>query len=159
MMMHATKRLVWGGLLATGVVMMMGCERGPSRPAIDESAIVGKWVEVVEQAAPSPRMRARAETKYVRHLTINADKTFEFALHTKSGEPTNLKSEGTWAVEEKVLVFNVTDSTIAEKDERRAWAPESSDGVREKDIAGEGLIEVMETVDLEGMVVDYKRTT
>ena len=158
-MMHATKRLVWGGLLATGVVMAIGCEKGPRRPAIDESAIVGSWIEVVEQAAPSPRVRARAETKYVRHLTINADKTFEFTLRTKSGEPAKLKSEGTWAVEEKVLVFKVTDSTIADKDERRNWAPESSDGIREKDIAGEGLIEVIETIDLEGMLVNYKRAT
>lgn len=156
-MIRSMKRLVWGGLLTAGVVIAIGCDKGPRRPTIDESALVGSWAELAEQAAPSPRVQPRAVTKYVRHVTLNADKTFEFSLRTKSGEPTKFKSEGTWAIEEGTIVFTVTSSTIPDEDERRGWAPDTSDGTREKDISGEGLIEVLQIVDLDGMAVNYKR--
>jgi hypothetical protein len=157
MMIRSMKRLVWGGLLVAGVVIASGCDRGARRPTVSESAIVGTWVEMVEKAAPSPRVRARPESKYVRRVTLNADKTFEFSLRTKSGEETKFKSEGTWAIEEGAIVFKVTSSTFPENDERADWAPESSVGVRQRDVSGEGTIEVLPIVDLEGMVVDFKR--
>ncbi len=156
-MIRSMKRLVWGGLLAAGVVIATGCDRGARRATVDESAIVGSWIELVEKAAPSPRVAPRTETKYLRQLTLNADKTFEFSLRSKSGEAAKFKSEGTWAIEEDLIVFKVTSSTIGEKDERYNWAPESSVGVRERDISGEGLIQVLAIADLEGMVIDYKR--
>jgi hypothetical protein len=152
MMIHSMKRLVWGGLLAAGVVFAVGCDRGPQRPAIDEASLVGSWVEVKDKGARSPRMAPLPESPFVRHVTLNADKTFEFSLRSKSGEP-KFKSEGTWAIEEKMIVFKVTSSTFPENDERRGWAPESSEGVKKKG-AGD---EVLPILDLDEMVVDYKR--
>jgi hypothetical protein len=157
MMVRSSKQLVLGGFLAVGLVAAIGCEKHYTRPPIDTSAILGSWIEIVQQGKPSPRVRAREPQAYVRYITLNEDKTFEFTLRTRDGKPTKYKAEGTWAIEENTLKFKVTSSTFAEKDERRNWVPESSLGIHKRDVGAEGRIDALPIADLEETVVDYKR--
>lgn len=155
--MIRSARSVLSGLLLVGVAAATGCEKGPTRPPIDASAIVGSWIELADQGPPSPRVQPRKEQTHLRHLTLKEGKTFEFSLRTKAGKPTKHKIEGTWAIEDNEVVFKVSSSTFADNDERRDWAPESSLGIRRKDVSGRGEVEVFSIVDLEGFQTSYVR--
>jgi len=160
-MIYSTKRLVLGSLLATAVIMTTGCNKGPTRPPIEEAAIVGDWIEVVKEASTSARVAPTGEKKTLRHLTLNADKTFTFSLRTKSGKPLkgDFKCEGTWSINAELiqLEFKVSNSTFPENDERRDWAPETSLGLTKRDVAGSGITEVMIAEDLMGSPTTYMR--
>jgi hypothetical protein len=153
----SAKRVVLVGLLAAGILCGPACKKGSSRPPIESSAIVGKWVEVKDQGERSPRAAPRKETKFVRHITLNPDNTYVMTLYTQSGEATKDKIEGTWKIEDNMLVFQTTSSTFGQKDERRDWAPESSDGIVKRNMPGEGTIEVLSVIDMYGTVTYYKR--
>jgi len=146
------KRLMTVGLLAAAALLAGGCKRGPTRAPIDPGAITGTWIEVQEKGQRTARVAPQQETGFVRHLTVNADKTWTMVLHKKSGEATQDKWEGTWAIEDNILMFKVASSTVDEKSERRDLAPESSDGIRKRETG-----EVLSVVDLQGMAVDFKR--
>ena len=161
-MIRSTNRLALGGLLAVGIALATGCQKKYTPPPIDTSAIVGNWIEVVEQVPTSPRVPVASAKKHLRHVTINADKTFEFTLRTASGVPVKKKnSEGAWEVRPEegaeLLYFEVANTTFGEDDERRDWAPMSSIGIRKRDVGGHGVVETLVIEDLEGENITYIR--
>lgn len=161
-MIRSMNRLALGGLLAVGIAVATGCQKKYTPPPIDTSAIVGSWMEVVEEAPANPRMPTASPKKYLRNLTINADKTFEFTLRTASGDPVkNRSSEGAWDVRAEegaeLLYFDVANTTFGEDDDRRDWAPVSSIGIRKRDVGGHGVVETLVIEDLEGENVTYIR--
>ena len=68
-------------LLAAATLIVTGC--GKSRPpeaTLSDSDIVGSWLEVPRtEAATARRVKTVEEQKFLRHVTINADKTFAFS--------------------------------------------------------------------------------
>lgn len=162
-MIRSTKWLALGGLLATGLVMVVGCgKKGPPpRPPIEASAVVGKWIEVSESGAASPRLQWSPPKEHLRYLVLNEDQTFEYSVHTKSGDPAKKKgkAEGTWEIDtqENIIVFTTTKSTLKEGDEFYDGLPVSSLGVKEKNIKDKGLVEVLITTDQEESGATYVR--
>jgi hypothetical protein len=162
MMTLSTKRLACGGLLAAGLLVVASCERGPGRPPIDTTQLVGNWIELADQAAVNPRARVADEEKKkdYRYIAFKNDNTFEFSVRTESGEPTKDKGqiEGTWAITtENTITFTVTNNTFADGSERRDWAPEFSAGISQKEAPGRGTIQALTIVDVEGGATAFTR--
>lgn len=160
MMILSTKRLIFGGLLAAGFVLAAGCDRGPDRPPVDTTKLVGDWIEMANQAAINPRVPSadQQKKKEYRYITFKNDNTFEFSVRTESGEPTKDKGkiEGTWTITpENTLTFKVTGNTFADGSERRDWAPESSVGISQREGPERMPIEVITIVDVEGEVTAF----
>jgi hypothetical protein len=157
-MIHSAKWLVLAGLLATGLVLVSGCDRGSGRPPINTSAITGNWIELADQSAANPRMQGATKGKKTfRYLVINPDNTFEFSLRNKSGEPVGEGvAKGSWALKGNTLVFEVTENTFDEQEEAHEWAPESSVGINRRSIKGTQT-EVLSVVDLSGLPTAYVR--
>jgi len=160
-MIVSVQRLVFGSLLAAGFVLAAGCDRGPGRPPVDTSALVGNWIELADQAKANPRVRGaeKERKREYRYIVLKADNTFELSVRSAKGEPTKDtgKIEGTWEVTaDNTITFKATSNTFADGSERRDWAPESSIGVSKRESPDHTTIDVMTIVDVEGAVTAFR---
>lgn len=163
-MIRSNKRLVFLGLLATGMMIATGCGKGSRKPPpVDENALAGNWIEYTGKITSSPRARTTdtKKKKSIRYLTVNADKTFEFSLKDNSGKPAKKgkKVEGTWEInlEEQEIIFTVTNNAFKAGEEGHDWAPMSSYGPKEKDVSGQGMMMMLSVADISGSSTMYKR--
>jgi len=157
-------RLAAAAIVAACVVATVGCQKKYVPPPIDPTAITGDWVQYVETAPENPRVRAAAPPKYLRHLTINADKSFTFSIVNKDGSPANpnWNAEGTWEVRKEegggeMLYFTVTKNNIPDSSEYHGWVPASSIGIRPHEIGSRGRIDAMDVADAAGAGAVYIR--
>ena len=159
-----TKRMALGGLVAAIVAVVAGCEKKYVPPPVDTAAIVGDWIQFVEETPVNPRVRAAEPSKYLRHLTINGDNTFVFTICTKDGKPVkdSWKATGNWAArasekEAEMLYFDVGQSGFSESEAQSGWVPVSSVGVRKHELSGRGETEALIIEDAEGESATYVR--
>jgi hypothetical protein len=155
-MYFLSRRVTLGVLLVTGVLVATGC--GKSRPketTLNDTLVTGSWIEVPPKAAaPSARVRSSAPQEFLRHITVNADKTFVFSLRTLDGKPTkdDKKVEGTWELntELNLIEFTVGNNPFKTNETGHDWVPETMSQLGKKDVPGKGMTEVIFVSDLAG---------
>jgi hypothetical protein len=143
-------------LLAAGALIATGCGKGrPAETTLTDALVAGSWLEIAPKVVPSAR---RAETvkpqNFLRHVTLNADKTFVFSLRTLDGAKTkdDKKVEGTWEIDKEmnVVVFTVTDDPFKSGEEGYNWVPETLSQLIKKEVEGLGKTDVIYAEDLAG---------
>ncbi len=133
-----------------GLVLMDGCKKKPSRPPINESAVVGKWIEIPTAEIANPRAAAAAPEKVRRYIDIKDDHTFVFSLRDKAGKPKGkATAEGTWKVnpQTNVIEFEVTKNGFDKNSEKYDWVPATSVGVHRGAVKNQGETDILSITD------------
>jgi hypothetical protein len=148
-----SKRVTIPLLLVAGVLVVAGC--GKSRPeeaVLSDDAVVGNWLESPPKVVASARRAQTEPQKFLRHVTLNADKTFVFTLRTMSGDPTKDDKQitGTWEIdgEQNMVMFTVTDNGFKAGETGRDWVPESLHEMTQREIADRGMTDIIYATDL-----------
>jgi hypothetical protein len=154
-MTRFSKPIVFSVLLVAGILIATGC--GKSRPqelTLTDSAVTGSWLESAPTTTASPRRAQTSEPKFLRHVTLNADKTFIFSLRTLDGAVTSddKKVEGTWEIdsEQNAVALTVTKNPFKSSETGYDWVPETLSEMTQKEIAGEGKTDIIYATDLAG---------
>ena len=154
-------RHVCFGLALASYALFGGCGKKEYKAApIDESLLPGNWVQI-EREKTTARMNQRSDSKAkgVRHLTINADKTFTFTICDASGKPIgDKKAEGTLAVntEKHEITYNVTTNTFKSDDAGATWVPASSYTIQKELVDGTETL-VLSVTEVGGSTTRYKQ--
>ena len=149
-----SKSVTFSVLLVAGVLVATGC--GKSRPpetTLSDSAVAGSWLESAPKVVASARRTQTAEPQqFLRHITVNADKTFVFSLRTLDGAPAkdDKKVEGTWEIdsEQNMVILTVTNNPFKPNETGYDWVPEKMFDLTQKEIAGEGKTDIVYATDL-----------
>jgi len=154
-MNHFGKPVTFCVLLVAGTLIATGCGKGRTQEAVlSDSLVVGSWLEPPPREMPSARRAQTVAREFVRHITINADKTFVFSLRTLDGGPTkdDKKVEGTWAIDsaQNMVILTVTKNPFKSNETGYDWVPETLSEMAEKEIAGQGQTDIMYAMDLGG---------
>ncbi len=148
-MMRATKILVLIVAAAALVTGSTGCnKKRPTRPPLDENAVIGTWAEPTSAEEVNPRAAGLTAEKYHRKIEMKADHTFVFTILTKSGKTAGT-IEGNWKLnpEKNIIEFEVTSSTLSASSELNDWAPATSIGVYELNVKGKGVVQALSITD------------
>ena len=151
-----SKRAALPVLLVASALVASGC--GKSRPQeaiLSDATVVGSWIEAPREAAESSRRaRPSAPQEFLRHVTLNADKTFVFSLRTLDGAPTkdNKKAEGKWEINTdlNVIEFTVGSNQFKSGETGHDWVPETMSEMAQKEVAGRGMTDTIYAYDLAG---------
>ena len=150
-----SKRVTVSLLLVVGVLAVTGCGKSRAQEAVlTDDAVVGDWLESPPKVVASVRRAQTEPQKFLRHVTLTADKTFVFTLRTLDGNPTkdNKQTTGTWEIDSELnmVIFTVTDNAFKSGETGRDWVPESLSEMTRKDIADRGKTDVIYATDLAG---------
>lgn len=152
---HFGKPVAFCVLLVAGTLIATGCGKGRTQEAVlSDSLVVGSWLEAPPREIPSARRAQTVAREFVRHITINADKTFVFSLRNLDGSLTkeDKKVEGTWTIDsaQNLVVLTVTNNPFKASETGYDWVPEALSEMAEKEIAGQGKTDVIYATDLTG---------
>jgi hypothetical protein len=143
-------------LLVASALVASGC--GKSRPqeaVLSDAAVVGSWIEAPPKAVESARRaRPSAPQEFLRHVTLNADKTFVFSLRKLDGAPPkdDKKAEGTWELNTQlnVIEFTVGTNQFKSGDTGYDWVPKTMSEMARQEVAERGMSDIIHAYDQTG---------